>query len=188
MRDDRFVPYRERTVAAATGRVLEVGIGAGENLSRYRERVSEVIGLEPAAKLAAMARKAASRASRPTTIVEAAAEEIPLDAGSIDTVVMTWTLCSIDVPSVALGEIRRVLRPGGQLLFAEHGLAPERGVQNCQRRLTPLWKRLAGGCHLDRDMRGLIANAGFAIEQLATGYMTGLRPMAFMYEGRARPA
>jgi len=102
-------------------------------------------------------------------------------------VVMTWTLCSVDDPMAALREIRRVLKSDGRLLFAEHGLAPDRSVRRWQHWLTPLWKHVAGGCHLDRDMSGLIAKAGFRIDRLATGYMRGARPMTFMYEGCATP-
>jgi ubiquinone/menaquinone biosynthesis C-methylase UbiE len=98
---------------------------------------------------------------------------------------MTWTLCSIPDTASALAEMRRVLKPKGRLLFVEHGLAPEIGVQKWQHRLTPLWKHVAGGCHLDRAMNVLIQNAGFRIEHLATGYMPGPKPMTFMYEGRA---
>ena len=120
------------------------------------------------------------------TVTTASAERLPLDAESIDTVVMTWTLCSIPDPTLALAEMRRVLRPGGRLLFVEHGLAPDRGVRFLQRRLTPIWKHLAGGCHLDRDMRALIADAGFQFERIETGYMSGARPLSYIYEGSAQ--
>lgn len=146
MRDERFAPYRRRNVALAVGRVLEVGIGSGENLPHYGATVAEVIGVEPAARLAAMATESAARTSVPVTVTTASAERLPLDAESIDTVVMTWTLCSIPDPTLALAEMRRVLRPGGRLLFVEHGLAPDCGVRFLQRRLTPGWKHLAGGC------------------------------------------
>lgn len=187
MRDERFAPYRERAVSPATGRVLEVGIGSGENLSRYGAHVVEVVGLEPSARLAAMARQSGDRVPIKAAVVEASAERMPLDGRSFDTVVMTWTLCSVDDPMAALREIRRVLKSDGRLLFAEHGLAPDRSVRRLQYWLTPLWKHVAGGCHLDRDMSGLIAKAGFRIDRLATGYMRGARPMTFMYEGCATP-
>src|SRR5688572_22144188 len=186
MRNDRLAPYRQRIVSEATGRGLEVGIGAGENLSRYGTAVSEVIGLDPSRKLAAMARDAAQDGPRVVNIIEASAESLPLDERSIDSVVITWTLCSIRDPAAALREIHRVLKPEGRLLFVEHGLAPEEHVRKWQHRLTPLWKRIAGGCHLDRDMTALITNAGFRMEQLRRGYMPGPRPMTFMYEGCAR--
>lgn len=185
MRDERFAPYRRRNVALAVGRVLEVGIGSGENLPHYGATVAEVIGVEPSARLAAMAKESAARTSVPVTVTTASAERLPLDAASIDTVVMTWTLCSIPDPTLALAEMRRVLRPGGRLLFVEHGLAPDRGVRFLQRRLTPVWKHLAGGCHLDRDMRALIADAGFQFERIETGYMSGARPLSYIYEGCA---
>jgi ubiquinone/menaquinone biosynthesis C-methylase UbiE len=103
-------------------------------------------------------------------------------------VVTTWTLCSVPEVERALGEMRRVLKPGGRLLFAEHGRAPEASVRKWQDRLTPAWKYVSGGCHLNRPIGALIENAGFDIEVLETGYMQGPRPMAFIYEGRARPA
>jgi ubiquinone/menaquinone biosynthesis C-methylase UbiE len=120
-------------------------------------------------------------------LIEGTAESIPLDAKVIDTVVTTWTLCSIPQADRALSEMRRVLKPGGKLLFVEHGLAPEDGMRKWQDRLTPVWKRIGGGCHLNRPMRDLIESNGFAISRLETGYMRGPKPMTFMYEGSARP-
>lgn len=187
MRDERFAAYRRRAAAQARGRVLEVGIGSGENLRHYGEGVTEVVGLEPSGPLAAIARAAAAHVAFPVAIHERAAERVPVDAGSIDTVVVTWTLCSIAEPACALTEMRRVLGPGGRLVFVEHGLAPQRPIQWVQRGITPLWRRIAGGCHLDRVMPDLIRSAGFEIERLETGYMAGPRALGFMYEGWARP-
>lgn len=188
MRGGRFAPYRRRVVGQAVGRVLEVGIGAGENLSYYGAAVTEVIGLEPSARLARMSRKAAAAAAFEMRVIEARAEEMPLDNGGVDTVVMTWTLCSIPDAPAALREIRRVLQPDGRLLFVEHGGAPDRGIRWLQDRLTPLWRRLAGGCHLNRPIDRMIGRAGFAVERVETGYMAGPRLFTFLYEGRARPA
>jgi ubiquinone/menaquinone biosynthesis C-methylase UbiE len=185
MRGGQFTPYRQRILSAAAGRVLEIGVGAGENLSFYGPATRELIGLEPSPQLLAMARRRAALSRLPVTLVEAAAGNIPLDAASVDSVVMTWTLCSIPDASGALAEIRRVLKPEGRLVFVEHGLAPDPHVQRWQHRLTPLWKHLAGGCHLDRAMDVLIQDAGFHFARLETGYMSGLRPMTFMYEGIA---
>jgi ubiquinone/menaquinone biosynthesis C-methylase UbiE len=185
MQNRDLVPYRERVLAAAAGRVLEVGVGAGENLPFYGPETRELIGLDPSPRLVAMTRRAASASPLPVRTLEASAENIPLDAASIDTVVMTWTLCSIPEPNRALREIRRVLKPDGRLLFVEHGLAPDFGVRRWQQRLTPLWKRLAGGCHLDRPMSALVEKSGFRIERLETGYMRGPRLLTFMYEGSA---
>ena len=188
MRNRRLLPYRERVLSAAEGRVLEIGIGSGLNLPFYPARVSEIVGLEPVPRLAAMARRASGHSSFPVVFIEGSAEAIPLDDSSVDTVVTTWTLCSVPEVERALGEMRRVLKPGGRLLFAEHGQAPEASVRKWQDRLTPAWKYISGGCHLNRPIGALIENAGFDIEVLETGYMQGPRPMAFIYEGRARPA
>jgi ubiquinone/menaquinone biosynthesis C-methylase UbiE len=188
MRNRHLVPYRERVISAAEGRVLEIGIGSGLNLPFYSPHVHEIIGLEPSARLLAMARRTASRSTLPIAFVEGSAEAIPLDSHSIDTVVTTWTLCTIPEAVNALTEMRRVLRPGGQLVFVEHGRAPEANIQTWQDRLNPLWKRISGGCHLNRPIRTLIETAGFSIAQIETGYIRGPKPMAFLYEGRAKPS
>jgi ubiquinone/menaquinone biosynthesis C-methylase UbiE len=188
MRNRQFQPYRERVISAAEGRVLEIGIGSGLNLPFYPQQVREIVGLEPSERLLGMAREAADRSRLKVKLIEGSAEAIPLDRNSIDTVVTTWTLCTIPDAAGALMEMRRVLRPSGQLLFVEHGLAPEEKVRKWQNRLTPLWKRIAGGCHLNRPVRELIEKAGFAITQIDTGYMEGPKLMTFFYQGRARPS
>jgi len=187
MRNRRLVPYRERVIAAAQGRVLEIGIGSGLNLPFYGAAVGEVLGLEPAPRLIGMAQQVSRAASIPVRFVEGSAEAIPLDDHSVDCVVTTWTLCSIPQAAGALGEMRRVLRPGGQLMFVEHGLAPDESVRRWQDRLTPAWKFITGGCHLNRPIRMLIEDAGFRCERIETGYMPGPKPLAFMYEGCAGP-
>jgi ubiquinone/menaquinone biosynthesis C-methylase UbiE len=187
MRNKQLVPFRERVIGAAEGRVLEIGAGTGMNLPFYRPAVTEVLALEPAPKLVAMARRASRGVTMPVSFLEASAETIPLDEHGVDTVVTTWTLCSIPQAATALAEMRRVLRPGGKLLFVEHGLAPDAGVRRWQDRLTPVWRRLCGGCHLNRPIRSMIEDAGFHVERIETGYIPGPRPMTFMYEGSARP-
>ena len=188
MRQRNLAAYRARIIPAAQGRVLEIGIGSGLNLPYYGTTVERVIGLDPAPKLLAMAREAARRrTSIPVELVENSAEAIPLDNGSIDTIVTTWTMCSIPDVQRALGEIRRVLKPGGRLLFVEHGRSPDPGVRRWQDRLTPVWRRVGGGCHLNRAIGELIEDAGFRNERIETGYMRGPKPMTFMYEGAARP-
>jgi ubiquinone/menaquinone biosynthesis C-methylase UbiE len=187
MRNKQLVPFRQRVIGAAEGRVLEIGVGSGVNLPFYRPPVREVLALEPAPKLVTMARKASRTTSIPVGFLEAAAEAIPLDRHSVDTVVTTWTLCSIPEAAAALAEMRRVLRPGGKLLFVEHGLAPDEGVRRWQDRLTPVWRCICGGCHLNRPIGSLIEGAGFRIDRIETGYIAGPRPMSFMYEGSARP-
>jgi len=187
MRNRAFLPYRERVLSSALGRVLEIGIGSGLNLPFYGSRVDEILGLEPAPRLIAMAQGPAGRSRAPVTLIAGSAEAIPIDDDSIDTVVTTWTLCSIPNAVGALQEMRRVLKPGGQLLYVEHGLSPEESVQKWQNRLTPVWKRIGGGCRLNRPIRVLIESAGFGIVRLETGYMKGPRPMTFLYEGCASP-
>jgi ubiquinone/menaquinone biosynthesis C-methylase UbiE len=186
MRNRNLAPYRRRVVSEATGRVLEIGVGSGLNLPFYGEGVSLVVGLDPSPKLLAMARETARRSAMPLELIEGSAEAIPIEDRSIDTVVTTWTLCSVPEAARALQEMRRVLRPGGRLLFVEHGRAPEPSVHWWQDRLTPMWKHLSGGCHLNRAIGQLIENAGFRIEHLDNGYMRGPKPMTFMYEGSAR--
>ncbi len=169
MRQRRLAPYRNRVVSGATGRVLEVGIGSGLNLPFYGDKVAQIIGLEPSPTLLGMANEAARKSQIPLRLVEGTAEAIPIENQSVDAVVTTWTMCSIPEIQSALLEMRRVLRPGGRLLFVEHGRAPEPGVR--------WW----------RAIEELIEKAAFRIERLDKGYMQGPRPMTFMYEGSARP-
>src|SRR5450759_4249990 len=124
MRNKQLVPFRERVIGAAEGRVLEIGVGSGLNLPFYRPPVREVLALEPAAKLVTMAQNASRGTIMPVSFLEASAEAIPLEDHCVDTIVTTWTLCSIPRAAAALADMRRVLRPGGKLLFVEHGLAP----------------------------------------------------------------
>lgn len=187
MRNKQLLPFRERVIGAAEGRVLEIGVGSGLNLPFYRPPANEILALEPAPRLVTMARAASRASAMPIAFLEASAEAIPLDAHSVDTVVTTWTLCSIPLAPAALAEMRRVLRPGGRLLFVEHGLAPDAGVRRWQDRLTPVWRCCAGGCHLNRPIAVMIEGAGFHIDRIETGYIPGPRPLTFMYEGSARP-
>ena len=166
--------------------MLEIGIGSGLNLPFYRREVEAVLGIDPSPELLALARPHTAWVHFPVELRRGGAEQLPLDDRSVDSVVMTWTLCSVAEPARALGEVRRVLRPGGALLFIEHGRAPERGVAGWQDRLTPFWRRLAGGCHLNRPIDQLIGAAGLRLAALETGYLVeGPRPFTFHYRGRA---
>jgi ubiquinone/menaquinone biosynthesis C-methylase UbiE len=187
MRNRELRPFRERVVSQAVGRVLEIGVGSGLNFPFYGSGVREVVAAEPSMRLAEMAMRAAASTQLPFKVLPKSAESLPIEDGTFDTVVTTWTLCSIPDVDRALAEARRVLGPGGQLLFAEHGLAPDAGVRKWQHWLTPAWKKIAGGCHLDREIRTLIERAGFGMRHLETGYVKGPRPLTFMYEGRAVP-
>src|SRR4051794_12287143 len=152
MRNKHMLPYRQRVIGAAEGRVLEIGIGSGLNLPFYRN-TREIIGLEPAPRLLAMARQAAEKTFTPVTLIQGSGAAIPIEDRSIDTVVTTWTLCTIPDAARALSEMWRVLKPSGRLLFVEHGMAPEAGVRSGQNWLTPAWKRISGGCHLNRPIK-----------------------------------
>ena len=186
MRHERLAALRARVVGEARGQVLEIGIGSGRNLPFYRRDVEGVLGIDPSPGLLAMAKPHTAWTHFPVRLRQADAEDLPLDDRSIDTVVMTWTLCSIADPARALAEVRRVLRPGGALLFVEHGRAPEAGVGRWQDRMTPLWRKVAGGCHLNRPIDRLIESAGLRLAELDTGYLVqGPRPLTFHYRGRA---
>ena len=187
MRNKRLAGYRQETIGAACGLVLEIGVGSGLNLPLYGPAVDRVCGIDPSTKLLRLAAARSADARVPVSLVQASAERLPFADGVFDTIVMTWTLCSIPNPSVALAEVRRALKPVGLLLFVEHGLASEPRIMRWQRRLTPYWKRIGGGCHLDRKMDDLIRAAGFRVEALETGYMQGPKPWTFMYRGRMRP-
>lgn len=188
MRSQMLADYRARAVAAASGDVLEIGMGSGLNLPFYGQKVRRVIGVEPSAPLVRIAEEGARRVSVPIDFLLISAEELPLPDSSVDTAVTTWSLCTIPDPVKALREVRRVLRNSGQLIFVEHGLAPEPGVATWQNRLTPLWCRCAGGCHLNRPIADLVREAGFVITNLQTGYMSRPKFASFMYEGTARSA
>lgn len=179
---------RKKVVPQARGRVLEIGIGSGLNLPFYDPAKVEMLwGLEPADEIRRMAEKAAIASPFPVEFIGLPGETIPLDAGSVDTVVTTYTLCTIPDAVAALREMRRVLKPGGQLLFSEHGRAPDAAVRRWQDRLTPLWKRIGGGCHLNRDIPELLRQGGFALPWLETMYIPGPRAMSFTYWGAATP-
>ncbi|MBI5262758.1 MAG: class I SAM-dependent methyltransferase [Bradyrhizobium sp.] len=188
MSQKQLTPFRQHVAGSAEGRVLEIGVGSGLNFPFYGRGVSSVIGLEPSPSLLHRARSRASSAPVPVSLLDASAEAIPLDDHSVDTVVTTWTLCTIPDSAHALAEVRRVLKPSGRLLFVEHGRAPEPSVARWQDRLDPLWSRLAGGCHLNRKMDDLVTGAGFRIEQLQHARLPGPRTHTFLYEGSARPA
>ena len=190
MRQGNLATYRQRLLSAADGRILEIGVGSGHNFRYYSERANHVIGLDPSPKLLSMARETIRSQAFPfpVELLQASAEAIPLRSGSLDTVVTTWTLCTIPNVTSALAEMCRVLKPDGRFLFVEHGLSPDPAVRRWQDRLTPIWKRISGGCHLNRAISQLVQDAGFRIDRIETGYMKGLQPMTYMYEGFARPA
>ena len=177
---------RRKVVPLARGRVLEIGIGTGLNLEHYdKARVEKIVGVDPALEMHRLARKRIAKAGMPVELVGLSAEKIPFEAGTFDTVVVTYSLCTIPDPLAALGEMRRVLKPGGRLIFCEHGLAPDPSVRRWQDRLTPLWSKVAGGCHLNRDIPALLKEAGFRSTDMETMYLPGPRPLTYNYWGTA---
>ena len=189
MRAPAIAEIRARVIPQAYGTVLEVGMGSALNLRYYSDRVSTVIGVEPALELVKLASKRARTSHVHVDIRAQSGELLPLTDASVDTAVFTWTLCSIPDVYSALRETFRVLKPGGLLLFAEHGLSSDRSVQAWQYRVQPLWKCFTGGCHLTRATDRILLDAGFVLDSLSKGYIAGPRIATFMYEGRAhKPA
>jgi len=186
-RSHAILEARRRWIPRAHGDVLEIGVGSGLNLAFYDPaRVHRVTAIDPSEPLLARAAARVAAASVPIELVSASAEALPFPDASFDSIVMTYTLCSIADPVRALAELRRVLRPGGELLFVEHGLAHDEGTRRWQRRLTPVWKHVSGGCHLDRDAGALLAAAGFASDDLTAAPVEGARWLSFTYQGTAR--
>ncbi|MGB8363566.1 MAG: class I SAM-dependent methyltransferase [Rhizomicrobium sp.] len=178
---------RKKVVPRAEGRVLEIGFGAGHNLPFYdAAKVSHIWALEPAAGMRARAAKRVSQSPIALEFLDLPGEQIPLDDETADTVLVTYTLCSIADVKKALGEMRRVLKPTGRMIFCEHGEAPDAGVRRWQERLTPWWAAICGGCHLDRPIPSLIADAGFHVEEMETMYLPDTPRFAgFNYWGNA---
>jgi ubiquinone/menaquinone biosynthesis C-methylase UbiE len=189
MRNKDTTLLRAEAVPHARGRVLEIGIGSGLNLRFYSPEVEHVYGVDPSVELQRMAAKKTSSAPVPVTFIQLSAEDrLPIPDSSIDTVVMTWTLCSIPNPTAALEQMKRVLKADGRLIFVEHGRSPDGKVTAWQDRLNPMWKRIAGGCHLNREIDTVIERAGFKVADLKTFYLPGPRPMTYTYQGIAKPA
>ncbi|REJ91930.1 MAG: SAM-dependent methyltransferase [Planctomycetota bacterium] len=180
---------RRNVTPLAGGRVLEVGFGSGLNLPHYdAEKIDHLWALEPSETMRSLAAKRMAAAPFPIELLDLPGEEIPLDDDSADTVVIKYTMCTIPDAASALEGIRRVLKPGGRMLFCEHGRAPDEGVARWQDRLDRMWGRLAGGCHLNRDIAGLILDAGFEIDRIETGYLRRTpRLLGFNYWGVALP-
>ncbi len=180
---------RQKVVPLAEGRVLEIGIGSGLNLPYYDPtKVERVIGLDPAEAMLTYARRKSEHLPFTVECLALEGERIPLERQSIDTVLVTYTLCTIPDAIAALEGMRQVLKPGGRLIFCEHGKAPDAAVRRWQHRLNPLWNRIGGGCNLDRDIPALIEGAGFRIDSLDTMYLPHTPRFAgFNYWGSAQP-
>jgi ubiquinone/menaquinone biosynthesis C-methylase UbiE len=176
---------RARVAAGLEGEVLEVGFGSGLNVPHYPPAVTRVRAVDPATVGRKLAARRVAESSVPIDYVGLDGEDLPLDDASVDHVLTTWTLCTIPDVDRALAEITRVLRPGGVLHFLEHGRSPDPGVARWQDRLTPLQRRLAGGCHLNRPIQELVARPGLQVDEIDNYYLPGPRPLGYMYEGTA---
>jgi len=199
--DDRVLPHlinlacgskparkqREKVVPLATGDVLEIGFGSGLNLPWYDPgKVRRIWALEPAPGMRKLAQKNIEASGLEVELIDLPGEEIPLDPDSVDSVVITYTLCTIPDVHAALAGVRRVLRPGGRLFYCEHGKAPDAGVHAWQNRLNPAWRRFAGGCNMNRDIPALLNDAGFEIEEDNRMYVPGIRALSYNFWGSAR--
>jgi ubiquinone/menaquinone biosynthesis C-methylase UbiE len=163
---------RSKVVPMAEGVVLEVGIGSGLNIPYYDStKISAIIGLDPSEELNNMAKKVAADKGLEVDFILGSAEAIPLPDNHVDSVLVTYTLCTIPDALSASKEMRRVLKPDGKMIFCEHGLAPDAGVAKWQARIDPYWGKIAGGCHLNRDIPQLIQSAGFNIQSMEQMYL-----------------
>jgi len=183
-----FNRVRARVAAGLEGEVLEVGFGSGLNVPHYPSDVRRVRAVDPATIGRKLAAERVAASQVPVEYVGLDGQALPVDSASVDHVLITWTMCTIPDVASALGEIYRVLRPGGELHFAEHGRSPDAKVAQWQDRLNPLQRRLFGGCHLNRPIGQVVEQAGFSLIQLENYYMRGPKPMGYMFEGLATKA
>ncbi len=181
---------REKVVPLAEGRVLEIGMGSGLNLAHYdADKVTEVIGLEPSAAMRKLAADRVAASPIPVEWLDLKGEEIPLDTASVDTVLVTYTLCTIPDAPKALDGMRRVLKPDGKLIFCEHGRAPDAGVARWQNIVNPFWRAFSGGCNINRDIPALLRGGGFDTGDMETMYLPGTaRIFGYNFWGTARAA
>ena len=175
---------RSELIPSAEGKVLEIGMGSGLNLPHY-DGISGLIGLEPSEELQNLAEDMLIQTHFPSEMLTGSAEDIPLESNTFDTVVMTWTLCSVTDPVLALSEIKRVIKPGGKVIFAEHGKSPDQNIRKLQKTLNPLWSRIAGGCQLNREIVDLYESSGFKFKSMERGYLEGPKFATYNYRGVA---
>ena len=184
MKSPEMTQIRATQVPKACGRVLEVGVGSGLNLPFY-EPGTQVFAVDPSEELQVYARQVAQANGTDVIFAAQSGEAIPADNNSFDAAVITWTLCTIPDAGKALEEVRRVLKPQGRLVFAEHGVSPEPGVAKWQNRINPVWRSLAGGCNLNRSPEQLLDQAGFKFDELKCGYIAGPKFATYTYQGVA---
>ena len=178
---------REKVVPGASGDVLEIGFGSGLNLPHYdRANVRRIWGLEPSSGMREIAAEPIANSGLDVELIDLPSEENPLDDDCVDTVLITYTLCTIADVASALDGMRRVLKSDGKLLFCEHGKAPDGNVVKWQERMNPAWRRFAGGCNMNRDIPAILAAAGFHIEEDNRMYVPGIKSLSYNYWGSAR--
>ena len=181
-----FQKKRAQIIPRVTGRVLEIGIGSGLNFDFYDfDKVTEIIGVDPALSSLALAKSRAKELNSKVSFLETTAESIDLESSTFDSVVIGYSLCTIPNPMHALAEANRLLKPDGSLFFMEHGLAPEPNIQKWQHRITPFWKKIAGGCNLNRNIEELILSGGFEFKDLKKKYIKGPKIASYLYYGEA---
>jgi len=186
MKRKETLEVRRRVCAGLSGDVVEVGFGTGLNVPHYPLDVKRVLAVEPSRVCMKIAKERIAHSNAPVELAGLTGENLDLASDTFDAVLSTWTLCTIPNLEAALEEMRRVLKPGGTLHFVEHGHAPDAGTARWQRLLEPLNKRLAGGCHLTRNIPECLERAGFRIDHLDTYYFEGEpKPFGYTFEGRA---
>lgn len=185
MRGRQFAEIRARVAAGLGGRVVEVGFGSGLNVPHYPRGVTEILAVDPSGAARRLAAERIAASSVPIGFVALDGQELPLPAASVDHVLSTWTMCTIPDLDRALAEVNRVLRPGGTLRFVEHGLSPDPRVTRAQARLTPIQRRLAGGCHLNRPIDEHVRRSGLELVRLTNYHMRGPKAFGYTYEGVA---
>jgi SAM-dependent methyltransferase len=177
---------REKIIPLAHGDVVEIGIGSGHNLPYYnQDKVTKLIGIDPDEYVWKKAAPNRAQFHKPLERLGLSGESIPLPDACADTVVVTYSLCTIPDPALALGEMKRLLKPGAKILFCEHGQAPDGNVHKWQTRIDPMWKRISGGCHSGRDIPSLLKSAGLKIDQLEEMYIPGPKILSYNYWGQA---
>ena len=180
---------RKKVIPFATGRVLEVGVGTGLNFPFYQsDQVNQLLALDPSKEMWALAKNQIKESDLNLEFIQGVAENIPVDAHSIDSIVITYTLCTIKNYPGALQEFKRVLKPNGSMIFCEHGQAPDLAVRRWQNILNPVWNIFGGGCNLNRDIPKMIEQGGFDFENLETMYIPGFKPACYNFWGVAKPA
>lgn len=181
----RMGKLRVRAMEGLSGTVVELGFGSGTNVPWYPAEVERVLAVDPATVGRKLARKRLTASSVPVEFVGLDGASLPIDDASVDNVLSTWTLCTIPDVASALGEARRVLKPGGRLFFLEHGLSPDPKVAGRQHKWNHLQKRIAGGCNMDRDIASLVRDSGLELDEVSNFEIPGPKALSYMYAGRA---